>query len=184
MLSKALSLWFNSLWFGVLEFLVTFISEFVLWAWNPVEQWSTSQEFKMKVLVTQSCPTLCDPMDCNPPGSSVHGILQARIFEWVAITFSRGSTWSKVWTWVSHITDRFCTVWVTKLSPISCHLLVVVCAGVGKAFPDTEYFRREVYKEQEGEIMRALQMQQTRESPPDPVRTVGHLKGEPMLFVG
>ena len=76
MLSKALSLRFNSLWFGVLEFLVTFISEFVLWAWNPVEQWSTSQEFKMKVLVTQSCPTLCDPMDCSPPGSSVRGILQ------------------------------------------------------------------------------------------------------------
>ena len=40
-------------------------------------------------LVTKSCPTLCDPMDCGPPGSSVHGILQARILEWVAISFSR-----------------------------------------------------------------------------------------------
>ena len=40
------------------------------------------------VLVTQSCPTLCDPMTCSPPGSSVHGILQARILEWVAIPFS------------------------------------------------------------------------------------------------
>ena len=40
--------------------------------------------------VVQSCPTLCDPMDCSPPGSSVHGILQARILEWVAISFSRG----------------------------------------------------------------------------------------------
>ena len=38
-------------------------------------------------------PTLCDPMDCSPPGSSVHGILQARILEWVAISFSRGSSW-------------------------------------------------------------------------------------------
>ena len=37
--------------------------------------------------VTQSCPTLCDPMDCSPPGSSVNGILQARILEWVAISF-------------------------------------------------------------------------------------------------
>ena len=37
------------------------------------------------------CPTLCDPMDCSPPGSSVHGILQARILEWVAISYSRGS---------------------------------------------------------------------------------------------
>ena len=42
--------------------------------------------------VAQSCPTLCDPMDCSPPGSSVHGILQARILEWVAISFSRGSS--------------------------------------------------------------------------------------------
>ena len=41
-------------------------------------------------LVTQSCPTLCDPMDCSPPGSSVHGIFQARILEWVVISFSRG----------------------------------------------------------------------------------------------
>ena len=40
------------------------------------------------VLVTQSCPTPCDPMHCSPPGSSVHGILQARILEWVAISFS------------------------------------------------------------------------------------------------
>ena len=38
--------------------------------------------------VTQSCPTLSDPMDCSPPGSSVHGILQARVLEWVAIAFS------------------------------------------------------------------------------------------------
>ena len=43
------------------------------------------------VLVTQSCETLCDPINCSPPGSSVHGILQARILEWVAISFSKGS---------------------------------------------------------------------------------------------
>ena len=43
---------------------------------------------KVKVLVTQSCPTLCDPVDCNLPGSSVHEILQARLLEWVAISFS------------------------------------------------------------------------------------------------
>ena len=41
--------------------------------------------------VTQSCPTLCDPMDCSPPGSSIHGVLQARILEWVAISFSTES---------------------------------------------------------------------------------------------
>ena len=46
----------------------------------------------MNMLVTQSCPTLCDPMDCSPPGSSVHEICQARILEWVVIPISRGSS--------------------------------------------------------------------------------------------
>ena len=46
----------------------------------------------LKVLVVQWIPTLCDPMDCSPPGSSVHGILQARILEWVAMPSSRGSS--------------------------------------------------------------------------------------------
>ena len=45
----------------------------------------------MLVLVAELCLTLCDSMDCSPPGSSVHGILQARILEWVAMPFSRGS---------------------------------------------------------------------------------------------
>ena len=44
----------------------------------------------MCVLVTQSCPTLCNPMDCSLPGSSVHRLLEARILEWVTIPFSRG----------------------------------------------------------------------------------------------
>ena len=47
---------------------------------------------KVKLLIAQSCPTLCDFMDYSSPGSSVHGILQARILEWVAIPFSRGSS--------------------------------------------------------------------------------------------
>ena len=53
---------------------------------------------------------LCDPMDCSPPGSSVHGILQARILEWVAIPFSRGSSQPRDRTPVSYIADRFFTV--------------------------------------------------------------------------
>ena len=51
----------------------------------------------------QSCPTLCDPMDCRLPGSSVHGILQARTLEWVAISSSRGSSQPRDWTHVSCI---------------------------------------------------------------------------------
>ena len=49
-------------------------------------------KMKLKVLVTQSCPTFCDPKNCSPPGSSVCEIIQARILEWVDITFSRGSS--------------------------------------------------------------------------------------------
>ena len=56
--------------------------------------------------VTQSCPTLCDPVDCSLPGFSIHGILQARILEWVTISFSRGSFWPRDWTCISCI---FCT---------------------------------------------------------------------------
>jgi len=57
----------------------------------------------MKVLVAQSCPTLRDPMDYGPPGSSVRGILQARILEWVTMPSSRGSSRPRDLTQVSHI---------------------------------------------------------------------------------
>ena len=56
-----------------------------------------------QLLLSQSCPTLCNPMDCSPPGSSVHGILQARILEWVAMPSSRGSSQSRDRTWVSYV---------------------------------------------------------------------------------
>ena len=52
-------------------------------------------------LITQSCPTLCDPIDCSLPGSSVHGILQARILEWVPIPSSRGSSQCRDQTHIS-----------------------------------------------------------------------------------
>ena len=68
----------------------------------------------MKVLVAQLCPTLCDPMDCSLPGSSVHGILQGRILEWIAISFSRGSSQSRDRTQVSCIAGRFFTIWATR----------------------------------------------------------------------
>ena len=69
---------------------------------------------KVNVLVIQSCPILCNPMDCSLPLSSVHGFLQARILEWVANPFSRGFSWPRDWTQVSHIADRFLTVWATR----------------------------------------------------------------------
>ena len=57
----------------------------------------------------QSCPALCDTMDCSLPGSSVHGILQARILKWVAMLFSRGSSWPRNWTQISCLAGRFFT---------------------------------------------------------------------------
>ena len=59
--------------------------------------------YNFRCLVAQSCLTLCDPMDCSPPGSSAHGILQARILELIAISFSKGSSISRDRTQVSYI---------------------------------------------------------------------------------
>ena len=75
---------------------------------DTIEQLST-QKAKAQLLVSevaQSCLTLCDPGDCTPPGSSIHGILQARTLEWVAISFSRGSSRSRDQTQVSRIAGR------------------------------------------------------------------------------
>ena len=68
------------------------------------------------VLATQSCPTLYDPMDCSLPGSSVHGILQARILECLAISFSRGSSQPKDRTWVSCISGAHQALLSTRFS--------------------------------------------------------------------
>ena len=77
--------------------------------------WRISCEYKKrKMLAAQSCPALCDPMDCSPPDSSVHVIFQARILEWVAAPFSRGSFQPRHPTWVSCIEGRFFTIWAKK----------------------------------------------------------------------
>ena len=57
----------------------------------PYVSCTSAKTWKKESAVAQSCPTLSDPMDCSPPCSSVHGIFEARILEWVAISFSRGS---------------------------------------------------------------------------------------------
>ena len=76
-----------------------------------------------KVLVSQSCPTLCDPMDCSPPGSFVHEISQVRILEWVAISFSRGSSQPRDQTHVS-CTGR----WILVGHPGSPHVHLCCCS--------------------------------------------------------
>ena len=84
--------------------------------------------------VAQSCPTLWDPMDCSLPGSSVHGIFQAIVLEWNAISFSSGSSQPRDWTWVSRIVDRRFTIWATREVLLLCeqypsllHTCIHVC---------------------------------------------------------
>ena len=87
------------------------ITFFVYWTCRQLV-FSCLQRDESESEVTQSCLTLCDPVD--PPGSSIHGILQARILEWVAISFSRGSSQPKDWTQVSHIAGRHFNLWATR----------------------------------------------------------------------
>ena len=87
------------------------------WHWLSLSYCSANSR-KVKALVTQLCLTLCETMGCTPPGSSVHGILQARILEWTAMTSSRESFQPRDRTQVSHTTGRFFTIWATrKASP-------------------------------------------------------------------
>ena len=81
------------------------------------------------VWVAQLCLTLCDPTDCSPPGSSVHGILLARILEWVAMPSSRGSSRPRDWTRVSRIAGGFFTIWATKEAQILLHHGLLKSAG-------------------------------------------------------
>ena len=74
------------------------------------DMWVTFMRKESESEVVQSCPTLCDPMDYSLPGSSVHGIFQARVLEWVAMPFSRGSSPPRDWNWVSRIVGRHFTV--------------------------------------------------------------------------
>ena len=85
--------------------------------------------------VAQLCPTHCDPMDCSLPGSSIHGIFQVRVLEWVAISFSRGSSQPGDWIQVSHIAGRHFTIWATREA---LNIMRTTCNFIsleGKAFP-------------------------------------------------
>ena len=90
-------------WHPAVHLSWTFIMTFIIkWNWSEI---------------TQSHLTLCDPMDCSLLGSSIHGIFQARLLEWVAISFSRSSQ-PRDWTQVSHTVGRCFTVWATREVPL------------------------------------------------------------------
>ena len=81
---------------------------------------------KQGCFVAKSCPTFCDPMDCSPPGSSLHGISQARILEWVAISFCRGSSRPRDQTHVFCISRWISTSEPSLGSPEAGYLMLLL----------------------------------------------------------
>ena len=87
--------------------------------WDTAETLSTSFTMICHQVKSLSRVWLCDPMDCSSPSSSIHGIFQARVLEWVAISFSRGSSWPRDRTQVSCIAGWRFTIWATREAHIS-----------------------------------------------------------------
>ena len=86
----------------------------VAWLWDLPGSGVEPVFLEWENEVAQSCPTLYNPMDFNLPCSSIHGLFQARVLEWVAISFSRGTSQPRNRTWVSHIVGRCFTIWTTR----------------------------------------------------------------------
>ena len=105
-------------WMGLLP-LCSWSEELKDELWNPANKVSRLTER----LITQVGPTLCNPMDYSPPGSSVCGVLQARILEWVAIPFSSGSSRSRDRIWVSCTAGRFF---------LFIYLFILICSEYSK----------------------------------------------------
>ena len=105
---------------------------------------------KSEIEVALSCPTLCDSMDCSLPGSSIHGIFQARVLEWVAISYSTmDMSLSKLqgWWWTgrsdmlrSRGSQRVRDNWATELNWISKNLFVTLFYSVTEISSDTDIF--------------------------------------------
>ena len=115
------------------------------------------------VLTVQSCPALCDPVDCNPSGSLSTGILQARILEWVAIPFSRGSSQPRDQTQVSCIADRFFTLWAIREAS-NCHVYPENCLELsphsGNLWAKRDKERKGGFPSERGKKLRELPLAQ------------------------
>ena len=99
------------------------VSLLFLWILFYKHQFALTVEFLLYSKVKESevaqlCLTLCDPVDCSPPGYSIHRVFQARVLDWVAISFSRGSFRPRGWTQVSHIAGRCFTIWAIREAPL------------------------------------------------------------------
>ena len=106
------------------RFFLPFIWRFLLWGHffssafsHHAVRRSSHMKSEVESEVAQSCLSLCNPMDCSLLGSSVHGIFPARLLEWVAISFSRGSSQPRDQTQVSCIAGRCFTIWATREAP-------------------------------------------------------------------
>ena len=105
---------------GLLGFCDSLIVIFCLYYFSPMTyspwlcEWCFTIHWLLLGEVPQLCPTLCNPMDCSLPGSSIHGIFQARVLEWVAISFSRESSWPRDRNQISCIVGRRFTIWARK----------------------------------------------------------------------
>ena len=89
---------------------------------------------RLWVKVVQPCPTPRNPMGCSPPGSSVHGVLQARIVEWIAMPFSRGSSQPRGCAPVSRTAGRFFTVWATREASKKTDLSQITCRSSAELY--------------------------------------------------
>ena len=118
--------------------------------------------------VAQSCPTLCNPMDCSLPGSSVHGIFQARVLEWGAISFSRGSSRTRDRTQVSH------RVTVLRRNQLNQHLHLTLraCRTVRQYISTVPLWRR---KESGNAGQRVILWAVTSEWPPHHTKSYAYL---------
>ena len=100
---------------------------------EDVMQWKYSFiSWKVKVLVAHSCSILCDPVDCSLQCSSVRGILRARVLEWVAIPFSRGSSWPRDLNCLN-FRENTCTLPCWLRSPVSSRETVCTLMGTFRA---------------------------------------------------
>ena len=124
---------------------------------------------KNEIEVIQLCPTLWDPMDCSLPRSSIHGIFQTRVLEWVAISLSRESSQPRDQIWVSCVVGRCCMVWATregkdKGNKLPCFPLT----SVSETFFSSVQFSRWVMSNS----LRPHGLQHTRPPCPSPTPTV------------
>ena len=116
----------------------------VLWRYYFIVFWHFLQSWKkVKMLVSQSSPTptsptFCIPMDASLPGSSVTGILQVRLLEWDAISYSIGSSWPGGWIWVCCFAGRFFAIWTTRETLQSSIFFWGACYGFLVPLPGTK----------------------------------------------